>query len=83
MNQTTAAGTRTANLYLRRNGSFGSSYGTIQDTGHAIHEDSGRFDVWSIHDDESPICLNATRAEAQEAIAKDWDRTALAKTGGA
>lgn len=65
--------TATAKIYLRRNGSFGAGFpGILHDTGHAILEDSGRFTVMSIKDDETPICINATREEAEKAIGEDW-----------
>lgn len=61
-----------ANLYLRRNGSFGASCDGVADTGHTIHEDSGFFTVWSIRDPSEIIADDATRAEAEAAIANDW-----------
>lgn len=61
-----------ARIYIRRNGAFGSSCDGCLDTGHTILEDSGRFTVYSIADDTTPICTNATRHEAERAIAKDW-----------
>lgn len=65
-----------ARLYLRRDGSFGSSCAGVLDTGHRIHEDSGRFTVWSGRDmeEDRKICENATRDETETAIAKDWDQ---------
>lgn len=61
-----------AKIYIRRNGSFGSSCDGIQDTGHEIAEDSGRFTVWSVHNEDRRICTDATRDEAEKAIAADW-----------
>lgn len=64
---------KTAKIFLRRNGSFGAGFpGILQDTGHHIIEDSGRFTVLSIKDGETPIATNATRAEAEKAIGEDW-----------
>lgn len=71
-----------ARLYLRRNGSFGASCGTIRDTGHHIAEDSGLFTVWSIHDEEQEICSSVPRKAAESAIAKDWHASG-AKVGAA
>lgn len=66
-----------AKIYLCRNGSFGASCDGIQSTGHHILEDSGRFTVYSIQDMEEDVVIakDATREEAEAAIAKDW-RTA-------
>lgn len=61
-----------AKLYLRRNGSFGSSCDGVADTGHTIMEDSGRFRVYSADNADEIIADNATREEAEDAIAKDW-----------
>lgn len=65
----------TAKLYLRRNGAFGSSYRGVQDTGHIIHEDSGKFTVWTIDGSGEIIADGVNREEAAAAIAKDWDAT--------
>lgn len=65
----------TARLYLRRNGTFGASVSDCLDTGHCIHEDSGKFTVWSIDSSGAEICIEATRAEAEKAIADDWKRS--------
>lgn len=62
----------TAKIYIRHNGDFGSSCDGIQDTGHTITEDSGRFTVWSVHDEDRRICTDATRDEAEKAITLDW-----------
>ena len=69
MNHKTATG---ATLYFRHNGSFGAQCDGARDTGHHIAEDSGRFSVWSIHNEERQICTAATRAQAEAAIALDW-----------
>ncbi len=63
-----------AKLYLRGTGAFGSSCDGTADTGHHIVEDSGRFTVYSIRDmmEDVKIAENATRAEAEAAIAEDW-----------
>ena len=61
-----------AKIYIRRNGTYGSRTDAVADTGHHIVEDSGRFTVYSIHDDERIITKNADRAEAEAAIAEDW-----------
>lgn len=63
-----------ANIYIRRNGSLGASCDGTADTGHHITEDSGRFTVRSIRDmaEDDVIAENATRAEAEAAIAEDW-----------
>jgi len=63
-----------ANIYIRRNGQFGASCDGCADTGHTILEDSGRFTVYSIHDmrEDVVIATDATREQAEEAIAKDW-----------
>lgn len=62
-----------AKLYLRRNGTYGSSYRGVQDTGHIIHEDSGKFTVWSCDGSGHVICDGSNELEARRAIAKDWD----------
>ena len=62
----------TAKLYLRKNGAFGAECDSTRDTGHRIVGDSGRFTVYSVDDDEKPIAQNATREEAEKAIAADW-----------
>lgn len=61
-----------ATIYLRRNGEFGASCDGVQDTGHHIEEDSGKFTVYSIHDGDEVIAQGATRDEAERAIADDW-----------
>lgn len=63
-----------ASIYIRRNGSFGASCDGTADTGHFIAEDSGRFTVYSIQDmkEDTVIAENATRADAEKAIAEDW-----------
>ncbi len=61
-----------AKLYIRRNGSFGAECDGVQDTGYHVTEDSGRFTVLSLDDDETPIAENVTRDEAEKAIAADW-----------
>jgi len=61
-----------ATLYIRNNRSFGASCDGTRDTGHAIFEDGGLFTVYSIHDDDRPICTNATREQAEKAITDDW-----------
>lgn len=61
-----------AKLYLRRNGAFGAECDGTRDTGHRIVEDSGRFTVYSVDDDEKAIAKDATREEAEKAIAADW-----------
>jgi hypothetical protein len=63
---------KTAQLYIRNNGSFGANCDGTADTGHTIHEDSGRFTVFSLDDGDDAICTDATRDEAQDAIARDW-----------
>lgn len=60
----------TANLFLRKNGSFGASCDGCADTGHHITEDSGFYTVYD-HDDELLIS-NASREAAEAAIAHDW-----------
>lgn len=62
-----------AKLFLRVNGSFGASCNSVADTGHHITEDSGSFTVFSIGDPGRIICEAATRAEAEQAIAEDWN----------
>lgn len=62
----------TARIYIRRNGMFGSSVPGCNDTGHTIHEDSGKFTVWSINGDAQIICEGVSRQHAEIAIAKDW-----------
>lgn len=61
-----------AKIHIRRNGTFGASCDGTNDTGHLILEDSGRFTVHSIHGDEARICVNVSRAKAEQAIAADW-----------
>lgn len=61
-----------ANLYLRRNGQFGASCDGTQDTGHTILEDSGLFTVFNDDDPDTPIISDATREQAEAAIAADW-----------
>lgn len=61
-----------AEIYIRRNGSFGASCDGTRDTGHHIAEDSGLFTVYSVHDPEMPIVRDGTRLAAELAIAKDW-----------
>lgn len=62
--------TSNAIIYLRRNGTFGSSCDGCLDTGHVIEEDSGFFTVYD-HDGEI-LVSDATRASAEKAIADDW-----------
>ena len=62
----------TAKLYLRRNGAFGAECDGTRDTGHHIVEDSGRFTVYSADDPDKVIAKDATREEAEKAIAADW-----------
>lgn len=64
-----------AKLYLRKNGAFGAECDGTRDTGHRIVEDSGRFTVYSVDDDNKPIAQNATREEAEKAIAADWRKS--------
>lgn len=59
-------------IYRRNNGQFGASCAGVADTGHSIFEDGGRFTVWSVHDEERFICMRATQADAERAIAVDW-----------
>jgi hypothetical protein len=59
-----------AKIYLRRNGSFGASCDGCQDTGYHIEEDSGRFTIYD-HDGDM-LCMDATRENAEAAIALDW-----------
>lgn len=66
-----------ASMYIRRNGAWGSSCDGCQDTGHHIVEDSGRFTVLSAHDEETVIAEDASRGEAERAIAEDWRRTSI------
>lgn len=63
-----------AHIYIRRNGSFGASCDGTADTGHYIVENAGRFTVHSIRDmaEDVVIAKDATRAEAEAAIAEDW-----------
>lgn len=61
-----------ATIYLRKNGSFGAECDGVRDTGHHIAEDSGRFTVYSLDDDETPIAADVPRKEAEKAIAADW-----------
>ena len=63
-----------AKLYIRNNGSFGSSCDGCADTGHYIIEDSGRFTVYSVHDMKEGVAIahGATREAAEKAIAEDW-----------
>lgn len=61
-----------AKIYIRKNGAFGAECDGTRDTGHRIVEDSGRFTVYSADDDEKAIAENATREEAEKAIAADW-----------
>jgi len=63
-----------AKLYVRRNGSFGASCDGVQDTGHVILEDSGRFTVFSIHNEDEKIAEGADREAAENAITADWRR---------
>lgn len=62
---------QTAVIYLRRNGEFGASCDGVADTGHTILEDSGKFTVFAEGEDE-PLIRNASRDEAEQAIAADW-----------
>lgn len=62
----------TATIYQRRNGDYGSSYGTTQDTGHHITERNGKWTVFSIKDDERIIAKDASKQEALAAIERDW-----------
>lgn len=59
-----------ARIYIRRNGRFGATCDGTKDTGHDIYEDSGRFTVRD--HDGNILCQDATREEAEAAIAKDW-----------
>lgn len=68
--------TSKAKIYIRRNGAFGAECDGVQDTGHHITEDSGRFTVTSVHDEERRICSDATREQAEAAIAIDWRQRA-------
>lgn len=61
-----------AKIYLRRNGAFGSSCDSCQDTGHVIHEDSGFFTVFSADDPDVMIAQDVSRDVAEAAIAADW-----------
>lgn len=61
-----------AKIYIRRNGSYGAKYGSVCDTGHCIHEDSGKFTVWSIDGSGHIIADNLPKEEAERAIAYDW-----------
>ncbi len=60
-----------AKIYLRKNGSFGASCDGCADTGYFIAEDSGRFTVYPDGGAE-PIIRDATREQAELAIAADW-----------
>jgi hypothetical protein len=64
-----------ANIYRRNNGEYGASCGRVQDTGHTIIHENGRYTVWTIemdsYDDE-PICRGVTKRQAERYIAKDW-----------
>ena len=59
-------------LYLRRNGSFGASCDGVEDTGHHITEDSGRFTVYSLNDPDVTLCENVYRSAAEAAIEREW-----------
>lgn len=61
-----------AKIYLRKNGSYGSSCDGIEDTGHYIGTLGGTFQVWSVHDPERLIAKDASREEAERAIEADW-----------
>jgi hypothetical protein len=43
--------------------------------GQRITEDSGRFTVLSVKDNETPIATDASREEAEAAIETDWRAT--------
>jgi len=62
----------TAAIYRRKNGTWGSSCDGCLDTGHHILKVGGNFLVHSIHDEDRRIASNATREEAEKAIAADW-----------
>lgn len=61
-----------ARIYIRNNGTLGSACDAIADTGHSIAEDSGKFTVWSVHDEDRCICSDVSRPDAEWAIAADW-----------
>lgn len=62
-----------ATIYLRNNCTFGSSWGSVGDTGHNIYAADGKFTVWSITDSDRAICTDVTRDVAEKAIAEDWN----------
>jgi hypothetical protein len=62
-------------IYKRRNGYYGSMCDGTADTGHDIHEDGGRFTVWSVHEGVGQICNSVNRAVAEEAITADWRKS--------
>ncbi len=66
-----------ASMYIRRNGAWGSSCDGCLDTGHNIVEDSGRFTVFSAHDEDLVIAMNVARGDAERAIAEDWRRNSI------
>lgn len=62
-----------ARIYKRQSGGWGSSCDGTADTGHHIYEHaSGKFSVWSIHDEDLEIADKVVRADAERAIAFDW-----------
>lgn len=61
-----------AKIYLRKDGSFGASCDGYADTGHVIAEASGRFTVYPVDGGEKPVIRDATREQAELAIAADW-----------
>lgn len=64
--------TKPAQIYRRKNGSFGASCDGTEDTGHFIDGVAGgRFTVWSIIED-GHLCTNVTREEAEKAITDEW-----------
>ena len=60
-----------ARLFFRRNGGIGASCDDVQDTGHSITEESGRFTVYGLETGE-PIARKVTLSEAEKAIEEDW-----------
>jgi hypothetical protein len=72
-----------AHIYLRRDGAFGAACGGTLDTGYRIFEDSGYFTVYCLDDGTKPIAENATRQDAEDAIAVDWRKKGLSRRCGA
>lgn len=62
---------QSAVIYTRRNGALGASCDGVQDTGYHIEENCGFFTVYEDGGD-IPLIRNATRAQAEAAIAEDW-----------